>query len=332
MSSLPSSSDVYTGHWVNWAKGSVCGSTLTVSGNLGAGIVAFLALYVQISGVSLWSLLSFLTYQWRIPNGRRTGLFHQQQVLLRNSESPLSTAVGFLRLGWFWRASERGVLLRNVFPFTFGVLYALAILVAAIGSSYVVDNNNLEVLAKSPNCGFWTTLKRDDASPQLSVQAGLDQNDRWTEMLDSSATYSRACYGEHGAVAPQCQIYSKPQLIWKTDYNVSCPFDADECQGGEKPAMEIDTGIMDLTAFGLNAPISSRIGLRKVTSCAPLYPLRYISVLDAQDMVGRMSFTPLPGEQFVLFDYGPNMSGEILNATSAISTYSMNRTQSYSLE
>ncbi|KAF2186125.1 hypothetical protein K469DRAFT_687516 [Zopfia rhizophila CBS 207.26] len=329
MSSLPSSSDVYIGHWVNWAKGPVHGSTITMNSTTGAVIVAFLALYVQISGVYLWGLLCYIFYHRRISRGLHSGLYLQQQALLRNGESPLSVSFGFLRLGWSWKLHADRALVRNLFPFFLGVLYALSIIVAAIVSSFVVNTNSLEVLVRSSSCGFWNTIKRTQTSTKISTNGWIAQNARWTQMLTSSATYSRACYNiTNQTPMPQCEVYSNPSIPWASDYNATCPFSNNVCVGGQTAALQFDTGIIDTALYGINARSKDRVGLRKVTTCAPLPPDRYTRVYNVTEIPGTAD-SPLPKELGIWLDFGKSYLG--YPSTWILSSYAINRTKLYSI-
>lgn len=47
---MATNSTVYTGVWINWSKGPVLGSTLTMSVRNGGIMIAVLALFVQLAG------------------------------------------------------------------------------------------------------------------------------------------------------------------------------------------------------------------------------------------------------------------------------------------
>jgi hypothetical protein len=330
MSSLPSSSDVYTGHWIHFSKGAFRGSTITLTATSGAVVVACLALYVNLAGIYLWSLFRYLLYHRRVSSGLNSALHQQQQVLLRNSESALSTSVGFLRLGWYWRLHSRHALFYNSLTSSFGLLFSIALLVAAIMSSFVVDTNNLEVLAQSPNCGFWHTIKRTETTSELGSEAGIAQNARWSQMLSSSSTYSRACYGNNQqTLSSQCNVYSSGTIGWSSDYNAPCPFLADACLQGNNSALKLDTGIIDMAAFGINAASQDRIGMRKVSTCAVAPPDRYTSVSYFVEQPGAGNRGPLPGEQRIDFNFGKSYDG--YKSTWTLSSYAINRTLEYTM-
>lgn len=309
------------------------GPSITVTASKGAFIVAFVAIYIQISGAALWNVMSYLYYQWRSTREPRSGMFHQQQVLLRNSEEPMVTAMGFLRLGWYWRNHEKNSMIRNLAPFSVGLTYAVVFFVAAIVSSYVMDTNDLEVLATSKHCGFWNTVKRNESTTQMGTTAGVAQNVRWAKSLDTSSTYSHACYSANSTfIAPECQVYTNSTIPWTNNFNATCPFAKDECYADTPTsALEMDTGIMDLGWFGLNAPVRSRIGLRKVTTCSPLYPLKYVEYVNASDLVGKINNIAVTGEQILLYKYGQDRTGQNANATFMISDVRTKKTRNYEL-
>ena len=323
MSTLPSSSNVYLGAWVNWSKGSVLGSTITTTATAGAVIVAFLAVYITLCGTNLWTLLCFLIYHRRSSKENREGFFHQQQTLLRNNNSPFSASMQLFILGWFWRKSSPQALRGSLAPVAFGVTYAAAILIASICSSYIVASSSIEVLVQSPICGFWPTIKRTEPDADPSLGTSIAQNQQWTKTLSASSIYSRACYNTTGE-SPQCQIYSSPKVEWESDYNASCPFAGDTCFGSPTSALKLDTGFLNVArVFGVNVPSENNILFRKVSTCAPIESDRFVTVSKAT--VG----STLPGETLVCWYFGPGPSG--FNFTWAVHAYSINRTEGYTL-
>src|SRR5947207_12522914 len=148
-------------------------------------------------------------------------------------------------------------------------------------------------------------------------------------MLASSSTYSRACYGSYQQpLPPQCEVYSSANIGWSSHYNASCPFFADVCLQGANSALRLDTGLIDVAAFGINAPRKDRVGLRKVSTCAVAPPGRYISVVNMVKEPGVV-LNPLPGEQRINFDFGKSYLG--YSSTWSLSSYTFNRTRQYSM-
>lgn len=95
---------IYTGAWVNWARGPIKGSTITLTHRNGSLLTAFLALYVALVGRSFWRLFCFTLHSF-FSNGLspQDGLYHQRQVILRNTGSDVDGLQYFVRLIWAWR-------------------------------------------------------------------------------------------------------------------------------------------------------------------------------------------------------------------------------------
>src|ERR1700733_6334066 len=99
MSNIP----ILTGTWTNWSKGPILGATLTTASAQGFLLVSFLTLFVSMSGDHLWSILCFIMHQMNSLSTHRDGLFHQQQLLLRNSESDKTTLYDLIKITVSWR-------------------------------------------------------------------------------------------------------------------------------------------------------------------------------------------------------------------------------------
>ncbi|KAI9784416.1 MAG: hypothetical protein M1816_000840 [Peltula sp. TS41687] len=326
MSSIPSS-DVYTGQWTNWSNGGrVLGSTITTKTTTAAAVVAFLALFIQISGSHLWDLFCFFIYHCRSRKKLHEALYSQQQILLRNNPSPFASALEYLKLGWHWRRRSDHALLPNILLAGYGIVFAVALGATAIFSSFVITSTDIEVLTKSSSCGYWPTIKNGDV-PLQDESATVPQNQRWSQILASSSTYSRACYNSsRESSSPQCRVYSSPRPHWTTDSNAACPFSSAICMGSNNSAIRIDTGSQDVSqTFGVNAPNKGRIYFRKVTTCAPLLTDdHYVNKTN----MSSMTRSAYPGEEAILFNYGPAIKFRI-NSTWLSSSITMNKTRAY---
>src|SRR5215469_8284401 len=119
-----SSQAVHTGFWINWSKypeavlssvlnvhigkgNSIVGGTITLYSREGNLLIAFLALIVHWTGSQFWGILCFVFHQIRSSPGANDGLFHQQQVILRNSITDTNALVWLFRSGWSWRRRVR---------------------------------------------------------------------------------------------------------------------------------------------------------------------------------------------------------------------------------
>ena len=259
---LLTDSTIYNGVWINWSQGYVKGATLTTTTTGGAILVAFLALFVQFTGSQLWGISRFIVHQVRVSNKSRDALYHQQQVVLRNS-SPADAARAFTKIGWGWRSRLNNPIRRSL-PITLVALaHSITFLLAAILSSTAYTSQGDEVLVSSPHCGLI-----DFNSPNfLAVLSILGAYE--TESILDSASYARSCYssGATGRTWQDCSTFVAPRLP-TTQSNVSCPFEEGICT---VPSIQLDTGLMDSDMFfGMNAPFKNRVKLRKVTTCAPI--------------------------------------------------------------
>ena len=248
--------------WINWAQGHVRGATLTTGITSGAILVAFLALLIQFTGVRLWGIVRFTIHQIKVTKKLQDGLYHQQQVVLRNS-SPADAAWSFVQLGWAWRPRIRNSVTRSL-PLAFvALVFSIAFILTAILSAAAATSQGDEVLISSPYCG-----QLNFAATNLTTITNYF-TDYATKSMSDSVSYARSCYASEGTdrTWQDCSTFPVPRLP-TTQRNVTCPFDTDICRA---PAVQLDTGLMDSDlAFGVNAPPKNRIGFRKVTTCAPI--------------------------------------------------------------
>ena len=259
---LLTDSTIYNGIWINWSQGYVRGATLTTTTSGGAILVAFLALFVQFTGSQLWGISRFIIHQIRVSNKSRDALYHQQQVILRNS-SPADAARGFTQVGWGWRSRANNPTRRSLPIALVALAHSITFLLAAILSSTAYTSQSDEVLVSSPHCGLMN-YNTTDISAVLNIL-----NAYRVETLTDSASYARSCYSFEGTSRTwqDCSTFAAPRLP-TTQSNASCQFKEGTCTA---PSIQLDTGLMDSNLFfGMNAPPTDRVNIRKVTTCAPI--------------------------------------------------------------
>lgn len=259
---LLTQSTIYKGIWINWSQGYMRGATLTTTTTSGAILVAFLALFVQFTGTHLWGISRFTIHQIRVSKTPRDGLYHQQQVILRNF-SPADAATALVQVGWQWRSRIRNPARRSLPLALVPLAHSIVFLLAAILSATASSSQGNEVLVSSPYCGLINY-----GTPNLTAVVNI-LNSYETQSLSDSASYARSCYASEGTgrTWQDCSTFPASRLpVIQT--NTSCPFEADICTA---PSIQLDTGLMDSDlSFGMNAPPSNRVKFRKVTSCAPI--------------------------------------------------------------
>lgn len=133
---LPSASiqeDIYTGFWVNYSLGAFHGTTLTISQQYGAILIAFIALYVGAAGRSLWKIVRFSLHMAFSSALAQDGVHHQRQAVLRNTSLAHDAALDLLRVYLAWR-KRPGHLHKRLVPF---VWLAAIVSATSIGLSTV---------------------------------------------------------------------------------------------------------------------------------------------------------------------------------------------------
>ena len=285
---------VYTGVWINWSRGAILGSTLTLSEGNGGLLTSFLGIFVSATGGAFWRIMSYIIHQSRAKLDQQDGLHHQGQVVLRNASTPGSAAWQLIQLVFHWWDCAKRPALRflplAMLALTNLVLFSLA----GVFSAQVTKAAGNETLIKSPNCGAWGIS--DSQDPQ--VQAAF----RSKTLLDttSASTYARSCYGQVQNPL-DCNQYTQPNISWVVNQNASCPFLGGICRYGDHAAYQMDTGAVDShQVLGVNAPPADRITYRKVTTCSPIQTKGY-----AEEWNNTVPNTLTTGDTFDRLYFGP---------------------------
>ncbi len=266
---LLTQSTIYNGVWVNWSRGLIRGATLTTTTISGAILVAFLALFIQYTGNHLWGISRFALHQIRVSKTPRDGLYHQQQVVLRNF-APADAAKAFVQAGWGWRSRVHNPARRSLPLALLALAHSVTFLLAAIFSAVASTAQGNEVLIFSPYCGLINFN-----TPNLTAVINI-LNAYESKSVSDSASYARSCYATEGTgrTWQDCSTFPVPKLPTALT-NTSCPFKADICTA---PSIQLDTGLMDSDLFfGISAPLKNRVKYRKVTSCAPIEVREFLS-------------------------------------------------------
>ncbi|KAI1279385.1 hypothetical protein F5Y07DRAFT_387531 [Xylaria sp. FL0933] len=307
------SKDVFTGMWADWSKDSqVLGSTITLTSSGSRFLAAFLALYVSLSVSYLWLLVVYSIHRARysITGGKCRAIVRQQQALLKAGTSPASTSIRLIKLYWAYRFTPFAWH-QSWLWITISALSALSSAAAGLFSSQIIDSSlYINVLTNSSNCGF--------VSPQLTSGGVNDpgviaSNQDLATLVDLASIYARDCYNSTSDKS-QCNFFSSSTIPWETEWEAECPFE-NMCIG---PAMRLDTGLLNSNSLlGINSPTADQIGLRKVTTCAPIRQEGFTVIEPESD-----------GSNDVSYLYGP-IQGD--NATRTLNTYQANITFAYDM-
>lgn len=255
MSLTASPPSVYVGTWINWTAGRVLGSTLTLTSNNGALLIAFLALYVRLAGSHLWDILCYLIFLLRSSNKRQNGLFYHHQAVLRTNASDLAFAAQLVTIGWRWRKVVPGVVRKTLPLIMVALIHAAAFAVAGVFSSRITSTVS-EALLNEVHCGQWTVAAAEGQGDLYNQQVvSADLSTRHKRNSNVGSAYAASCYGSTlvNASWEECSALGREQIGWTMDTNISCPFDAEMCTGGH--AVRFDTGMIDShLQLGINAP------------------------------------------------------------------------------
>lgn len=283
---------IYAGAWINWSRGSILGATLTLTQRNGSLFTAFLGIFVTIAGGACWRILSFLIHQHRVRYDLKDNLYHQQQVILRNSGSSTGTAWQMIRFAWNNRKLEKKQSLTSLSIIILAMCNTMLFAVAGVFSSSVIKAAGSETLIVSSHCGF---LQRNEAQPSFAEVADIN---RITNDTSDAIMYSRACYDD-ASNQLQCGRFPRSHLTSTWKMNVSCPFQSKICFEGPNAAFQVTSQWIDTNDdLGINSKKSDRLQYRKVSTCSVLRTLGYVDAGDNPNY-------GLSGSQEVFFNYGP---------------------------
>ena len=319
--SLPADTSVYTGFWINWSRGRVLGSTITLSQRYGGLLTAFLGIFVTVAGAACWLIQSFFIHQYRAKNRPHSAMHHQQQVVLRNSNTAGSAAWQITQIAWRWRKTTRQSKLQSLSIVLLAVSNMVLFGIAGVFSAEVTEAVGTETLIQSPNCGY---LMQDPTDrPDLSAfdtVAGLNAME--ANDTRAASAYSRACYG-NALSTSQCRQYPKPNIGWTNKTNAPCPFKGNICKDGVG-GYEMDTGLIDsLETLGINSKASERVQFRKFTSCSVIRTKEYSFDYNLTDITGEL-------QQLIRYNY-TSSSGDGSNYTYQYNKHNVVGLNTYSL-
>ena len=290
MSATPDSY-IYTGLWINWSKGAIQGSTITLTQRDGSLLTAFLGIYVTVAGAACWRILSFILHQCRSQQGLKGAMYYQQQAILRNDTTPGAAAWQMTQLAWYWRKISGHSIRQNLPYIALAFCNMTFFTVAGVFSSEVTKAAGNETLIRSSNCGF---LLDDDTLPASSPLSAQGFNALEANEAIAASAYTRACYGAQQD-ALQCAQFVKKRLDWSTRSNVSCPFAPEICLEGPTAAFQIGSQLIDSHHdLGMNSKRGDRLQYRKATTC---------SVLHTKDFVWQSNGTNAGGDPLRIAHY-----------------------------
>ena len=276
---LDASDYIYQGCWINWSKGRLLGSTITLTSTNSTLLTNILAVFVTIAGGQFWTILRFALHQLRASQDtdRQSNTFyHKEQVVLRNTTSSLNAAQLLLKLRWESRRNVRSAS-HNIPLVVIAVLSAAFFFVAAAFSN-TLTNAGPQVLSRSPFCGFWNQTYLDIAQDGIDAAMGSVQNmalaneanAKRNQNTELSLQYAQGCYLGQSTESSNCDTFQSSALAVTMTNESSCHFSAEVCRSGVDTVV-FDTGLINThTDLGINAAPSDRLSFRRVTNCTVL--------------------------------------------------------------
>ncbi|KAI0168841.1 hypothetical protein GGR52DRAFT_592616 [Hypoxylon sp. FL1284] len=277
-----SPSDIYKGFWTDMSEDKFLSSfKLTVSSTTATFLIAFFVFYSAFAASRFWGITAYALHflqQGRVKERCRPVL-RQQQVTLRNSRSPSSTAHRLLQIWWV------------------GVLCAIGSVAAGIYSNQIIDiSADVKVLVTSPSYGFV-----DSANTSIPGQLSMNVAQQCLDSLQAARGYSINCYNTSSTQG--CGPFTNPRIDWEIQWDAKCPFGDSMCL---EPGMSIDTGLINSNQdLGLNAKPEDQVELRKKTTCAPITQDGYTIVVPSNSTTAT-TIRPLQNDRMVMSAYGPS--------------------------
>lgn len=324
---LDPSDYIYQGCWINWSKGSVIGSTLTLSSTNSTLLTNMLALFVTMAGGQFWTVVRFSLHQLRassqVSDRQANILFNKQQVVLRNTTSAFMTVQLLFTLRWASRKSTSEQPPTSI-PVVVLAIFSAAFFIVAGAFSNTLINAGPQVLSRSPFCGFWnqTYLNTVGFSPNTSsvedfmlYDEALARSDHDVEL---SVQYAQGCYLEQSTGSSNCDTFQSSALKYRVLHNQTCPFAAELCRP-DVGTLTLDTGLLDThTDLGINAAKADRLLYRKASKCTVLNDTKQTTGWIAQSNPPDNGSQPTLEIAYAYF--GPAVS-EKDNQTYSISNY-----------
>lgn len=286
--------EVHEGFWIDWSNGRVTGATLTLTEQHGAYLIAFLALFVHISGSSLWRLTSFIVFRIRAGLGCCEKVTFQQQAILRNGSSAIA-ALSALVLAAV-RSKKRQ---KHIALICWALANCIGVLAAGILSSKVASKQP-DVLLQPTNCGRWWKFEPGGATHNIVIDEEwfreVSLNFEATQNLyKTSSQLASVCYTNANPNSG-CFWFARQPLQWTSAIAAGCAFDDESiCQANT--SFSIDSGFVDSDRhLGINSMPEDRIKIRIQKSCSPLKKDGYFQIYDSSN-VSEIVELGVPWEQ-----------------------------------
>jgi hypothetical protein len=117
-------------------------------------LVSFLTLFVQFSGGCFFRTLCFILHQRRSTLSCHDGLFHQQQIILRNAATAPNALMSLTRSAFIWRNKVSTPFGRSFPLLAITALHIGSFAAAGLFSSQIASTSDGQALLESSVCGY----------------------------------------------------------------------------------------------------------------------------------------------------------------------------------
>lgn len=278
MADAGSNAAVYTGFWLDYDRGGrVQGSTLTLTNQKAAALLAFLAIVVTFAANRSFKIFRFFLHHLYHPTDAETDAVteakRRRQVILRNSETAGDALVSLLDTTISKtsgtpvsvRAISKSVLLKLFITAHWLVFIALSILTSrtVIGKTVVSR--------RTDTCGKWIVPKPpslDESQDKVNDWHSV-ANEIWYNGTLDANNYVHNCYSDKSSRGLfDCTKLASRSLSFSEENNIPCPFEHGFCFAGENSAFAMDSGNISFSALGINKKHSKDLSIRRRTTCA----------------------------------------------------------------
>lgn len=305
---------VFLGVWVNWSRGRILGSTLTMTQKNGALLIAFVAMFVTFVGSRLWRIACFTIHHTQSTTEPQDAIYHQRQAVLKNADNATAGLMSWYQLLKAWHKIGHRPCYRLLPLATLTFVIAIGFIAASLLSSSITSGMGQEVLVRG-SCGvniLGHYIAGQDKNPavEMSPKFFTVLLPFLAQRLVSFSNYAISCYSRKGNKRG-CNTYVKSQLPFTSNRSAHCPFEDSMCRLTNGNLL-LDTGYLDSHAdFGMNSRPEDRFAYRRTTHCAPLVTEGYTSSINSSN-----SGTT---KQYTQFLYG--LSGPATNTVPGNITY-----------
>ncbi|KAI1128616.1 hypothetical protein F5Y10DRAFT_291899 [Nemania abortiva] len=256
----PAQYEVHLGAWTNWSRGPILGKTLTITRRDGDLLIAFTAFFIAFVGSRFWRIACLCAHRLHSSEKPENAIYHQRQIILRNTASADSGLVQLLQLIWAWRHSIP--LLQSILPAFFMAIFCVVAFTIAGGfSSQIASSVGTEVLLNGTDCGYIS---------KRTISQFTESTVAYGERMGKNAlNYVQQCYYNSNSLT-DCSNFVTKRIPITVDESALCPFNANICRSQSENIL-LDTGhINSHHHLGINAPPNERILFRRTLQCAPL--------------------------------------------------------------